>query len=277
MCSHSSYNYDRGGLDTYERDFIDDTQLMTPSRRHRQRRSKGAKDRDEDESSSNSSDGGVVRRMRHVPDNKKVVLNISSSDSDGDAPSTSLDNQSRPSKELVMKSENKGGSEDDEEPKIPVAFLKRRKKTVSLAEDEESEDDFKKKCSDNEETDNAQKGKRRRLKQLESDDEIRCDVHTCWGYGTHTLRLRYMCTYMLGVIKVHVGIHVSTYIVLVASVNPQLLVTVHIREITIFVQYGAALSTCVLWSCHKVTKRERKRTSKEAKEAQRISWCQGQW
>ena len=180
ICSHSSYNFDRDGLDTYEKDFIDDTQILTPrkhhprSRRKRTKRVKDSKEEDNDRHSSTSSDDVGVRRTRHTSDSKRRVLNASSSDSEGDVPfiAPHRGDQPKVNKEPLMKGEAQDSPTDsDEEVNISVSSAKQRKKVISLNSDSEEEnfEDNKKRR-----TSGTDKRKRRRLlKQPESDEDIR--------------------------------------------------------------------------------------------------------
>ena len=167
--SHSSYNYDRGGLDTYERDFIDDSfEVSTPLRRHKGKRKRARKvDSDGDEPSSDGSDEIRAQRPRLTSDSKKkVVLSASSSDSEGDAPVISH----RPGDEhvcgAVQKTEAKGS---DDEANFTPTFIRRRKKTsLNIDSDEGSSEEREAKKGGG-----AKIRKRRRLiQQPESDDEI---------------------------------------------------------------------------------------------------------
>ena len=177
--SHSRYNFDSGGLDTYERDFIDDAQFLTPQKRHpkyKRKRTKRVKDSEEDDNrhSSASSDDVGITRTRQTSDCKRRVLNASSSDSEEDAPNISphRGDQLKVNKEPLMRGEaHDAPTDSDEEVNISLSCVKRRKKMTSLNSDsdgENSEDDTKRR---NGRTD---KRKRRRLlKQPESDDDIR--------------------------------------------------------------------------------------------------------
>lgn len=180
ICSHSSYNFDRDGLDTYEKDFIDDTQILTPqkhhprSRRKRTKRAKDSEEEDNDRHSSTSSDDVGVRRTRYTSDSKRRMLNASSSDSEGDVPfiSPHCGDQPKVNKEPLMKGEAQDSPADsDEEVNISVSSAKQRKKVMSLNSDSEEEniEDNKKRR-----TSGTDKRKRRRLlKQPESDEDIR--------------------------------------------------------------------------------------------------------
>lgn len=178
-------------MDTYERDFIDDSHLFTPSRHKQQRgrrveREKRVKSTDRTECSSDSSDEVTVLKTRHTSDRKKkVVVHDSSSDSEGGVPvisgcDTDQSQHMCTSKELLELKKDKTqkyGDEvvsedsDEEEPNVPMTSLKRRKKTFSLkldSDESEVEGDSDRKAG------GGRGQKRRRLvKRPESDDEIR--------------------------------------------------------------------------------------------------------
>ena len=186
ICSHSSYNYDPGGLDTYERDFIDDTYLLTP-RYHKQkrRRKEKVKESSDNGNSTDSSDDVRVRRTKkHTPEYSRVVLNESSSNSDAEGNDPVISPHHGDQLQSSTKSKEEKGethnvaSEDSDEPKITHSFIKRRKKTFSLNTDSDDEEEKTREDCSAKKLGLYGKGssgpKRRRLiKQPESDDDIR--------------------------------------------------------------------------------------------------------
>ena len=175
--SHSSYNFERDGLDTYEKDFIDDSQFLTPLRRQNKikRGQKTETVTEEDERNSDSSD--CIRRTRHTWESKRHVLCISSSDSEGETPATAphLRNQPKVNEKVLMKGEaHDTPTDSDEEVNIVnVSSSKRRKRKISLnldSDEENSDNAMKRRSYTNE---RAGRRKKRPLKQPASDDEIR--------------------------------------------------------------------------------------------------------
>ena len=182
--SHSSYNYDRGGIDTYERDFIDDSHMTTPTRQKREQRTKRKRLKssgDEDNDSSDSSDSVGVRKTSHSSIKKKAVVDDSSSDNEGGNPAINCrhEDASETNKDAVKVREGALGkvavSEDsgEEELRIPEVFRKKRKKTVSLNMDSDEDSLGGEKGEKKEEGGGGSGQKRRRLRRPESDEEVR--------------------------------------------------------------------------------------------------------
>ena len=181
--SYSSYNYDRGGIDTYERDFIDDSFITTPSKQKREirRKRKRLKPSDDEASlSSGSSDSVGVRKQRNSSHKKKLVVDDSSSDNEGEDPEITgcQGVESETNKETAKVEERSSGkkvaSEDSEEEEMEVSKKQSRKTTsLNLESDEDGIGGVREEKREGpKEGGGVSAQKRRRLRQPDSDEEI---------------------------------------------------------------------------------------------------------
>ena len=177
---YHSYNKD-DGIDCYERDFIDDTQLVradrdlkskkTQQKRRRQRSQVGRKDSEGD--STNSEEEGICKSHRRTlqgSHRKPTVRESSEEESEGSLSSGMSSNGHRVER-VGREGRCSEGSDEGEELVQPTRG-KRRKRSLELFD---SGDDSK---SDQQEAlaagpHSGSSKKKKRLKQLESDDEIR--------------------------------------------------------------------------------------------------------